>query len=109
MFQWRDQARCETLSWEEKAYFFGDDPLLGTNEQHELAKEHCYSCPVQIDCIRWCVLSPDMEIGVWGGLTESQRKRYLRPAIREDGFSDEVLIRVVLTAGERVLRRLDGQ
>jgi hypothetical protein len=48
-----------------------------------------------------------MEIGVWGGLTESQRKRYLRPAIREEGLTDEVLQSVILVCGVRIFRRLD--
>lgn len=107
MFLWREHAVCEGLSWEEKAYFFGHDPVLGTNEQHELAREHCYECPVQTQCLTWCVTSPDMEVGVWGGLTESQRKRYLRPAIREAGLNDEVLQSVILVCGARIFKRLD--
>ena len=107
MFLWREHALCESLSWEEKAYFFGADPVLGTNEQHELARECCYTCPVQTQCLTYCVLSLDMEVGVWGGLTESQRKRYLRPAIRDGGLNDETLQSVILACGFRIFKRID--
>jgi hypothetical protein len=56
--------------------------------------------------MRWCV-DEDMFWGVWGGLTESQRKRYLMPAIRKDGFSDEVVQEVLLTRGSKILRLID--
>ena len=37
-------------------------------------------------------LDTDTQAGVWGGMTESQRKRYLAPAINQDGRSDETLL-----------------
>lgn len=108
MTQWRDYATCETLTWTEKAYFFGDDPAMGTHKQHEIARTHCYQCPAQIECLRWCV-EEDMYWGVWGGLTESQRKRYLMPAIRKDGFSDGVLQRVLHERGGKIMKVVEQE
>lgn len=106
MDSWRDLSVCENLSWEEKAYFFGDDPHLGTHKQHEIARTFCYQCPVQVECMRWCV-EEDMFWGVWGGLTESQRKRYLMPAIRKHGMSDEVIQDVLIIRGLKILRIIE--
>jgi hypothetical protein len=47
--------------------------------------------------------------GVWGGLTESQRKRYLMPAIRKGGFSDEVMQEVLHERGLKILRILEQE
>jgi WhiB family redox-sensing transcriptional regulator len=105
---WRDDSVCATLSWEERAYFFGDDPVLGTHKQHEMARMQCYKCPVQIECMKWCI-EEDMFWGVWGGLTESQRKRYLMPAIRKDGFSDSVIQQVLLERGLKILRLIETE
>lgn len=38
----------------------------------ERVRETCAHCPVQPDCLQWA-LDHD-EAGVWGGLTEEQRK-----------------------------------
>jgi len=103
---WRELAVCESLPWSEKKYFFGDAEDLGTHKQHELARLYCYSCPVQIECLEWCV-QEDMFWGVWGGLTESQRKRYLMPAVRKDGASHDVLVKVLDERGQRIIRQLD--
>ncbi len=103
---WRDSSICETLPWDIKAYFFGDDPKLGTHKQHEIARTYCYQCPAQLECLRWCV-EEDMFWGVWGGLTESQRKRYLKPAIREGGLSDSVMRSVLFERGAKIIRLIE--
>ena len=106
--EWRDLAVCDSLSWSEKKYFFGDDKELGTHKQHEIARTHCYTCPVQLECLAWCI-EEDMFWGVWGGLTESQRKRYLMPAIRKGGVSNDVLANVLRVRGGRILKELEAQ
>jgi len=47
--------------------------------------------------------------GVWGGLTESQRKRYLIPAIRKGGFSDDVLREVLHVRGQKIMRLIEEE
>lgn len=107
MTQWRGLAVCEELPPAEAQYFFGDsEDGTPTHQQHERARLYCYTCPVQVQCIRWCVES-DIQYGVWGGLTESQRKRYLMPAIRKHGLSDEVLSEVIWRVGSRIFKRLE--
>lgn len=107
MTQWRGLAVCEELPHEEAQYFFGDsDDGTPTHQQHERARLYCYTCPVQTQCLRWCV-ETDIQYGVWGGLTESQRKRYLMPAIRKDGLNDEVLSDVIWRVGSRIFKRLE--
>lgn len=105
MTSWREQAACEPLSWDDKRFFFGDAPDIGTHKQHEMARMYCYQCPVQIECLRYCV-DEDMYWGVWGGLTESQRKRYLMPAIRKEGFTFDVVSNILRVRGAKIIRRL---
>lgn len=81
---------------------------MGTHKQHEIARTYCYQCPVQIECLKWCV-EEDMFWGVWGGLTESQRKRYLMPAIRKNGMTDEVLLDVLHVRGAKIMRIIEEQ
>ena len=77
-----------------------------SHQQHERARLYCYCCPVQVQCLKWCV-EYDQQFGVWGGLTESQRNRYLMPAIRKDGFTDDVLSEVIWKTGARIFKRLE--
>lgn len=107
MTHWRGLAVCEELPPEEAQYFFGDsEDGTPTHQQHERARLYCYTCPVQMDCLRWCV-ETDIQYGVWGGLTESQRKRYLMPAIRKSGLNDDVLSEVIWRVGSRIFKRLE--
>lgn len=82
--------------------FYGDDEDVGTSKQHEAARRICYSCPVQVECLSYC-LETNQKWGVWGGLTESQRKRYLFPALRSHSYgrrdvaiAQDVLIEVLV-------------
>lgn len=49
------------------------------------AKTYCVRCPVRIDCLEYA-LAHD-EIGVWGGLTTTERRREWRRRIRARGAS----------------------
>lgn len=37
----------------------------------------CATCPVRVDCLEYAV-EADIRYGVWGGLTERQRRRLVR-------------------------------
>jgi WhiB family redox-sensing transcriptional regulator len=37
----------------------------------------CERCPVRQQCLEYAV-DNDMDLGVWGGLTERQRRSYVR-------------------------------
>lgn len=100
---WREFAACVDLSPEEILMFFGDEE----NEEQESYQQYrhvqrvCYQCPVQIECLRYA-LENDQKLGVWGGLTESQRKRYGRPTALKKGTDDITLVRLIDECGARV-------
>lgn len=50
------------------------------------AKRICLGCPVQKQCLQWA-LDTDERFGVWGGLSERERRR-LKRGIRPDGGDD---------------------
>lgn len=106
MTSWRDYSRCADLPWDKKKFFFAEGTVLPTYRQHEYARVICYACPVQIACLRECI-DTDTDFGVWGGLTESQRKRYLWPSLREFGDEDWVLVDVVLSIGDKILKQIE--
>ncbi|MFC4330840.1 WhiB family transcriptional regulator [Streptomyces andamanensis] len=41
------------------------------------AKSVCYRCPVRMECLSYA-LDQRMEYGVWGGMTERERRALLR-------------------------------
>jgi len=79
---WRTEALCVGMSIEDSKMFFGDRDDMSTHRQHKEARRYCYICPVQTDCLAYAI-EVDVRYGIWGGLTESQRKRYLSPVLRK--------------------------
>lgn len=63
---WQDQARCRDLDVD--AFF----PERGESSRE--AKEICAACPVRIECLNYA-LRNDERHGVWGGMTERERRR----------------------------------
>lgn len=71
---WRHHAACRD---EDPELFFpiGDSgPAL---VQIEDAKEVCRSCPVVDSCLRWA-LESGQDGGVWGGMSEDERRALKR-------------------------------
>ncbi len=66
---WRDEAACRGLDTD---VFF---PL--TDEEAEEAKAICATCPVREECLEYALLTRQDD-GVWGGLTEAERRRIRR-------------------------------
>lgn len=62
---WLEQAECRGLP---TSIFF---PIRGAPSSQ--AKEICARCTVRAECIAWAL--PREGIGVWGGLSENQRRR----------------------------------
>ena len=48
-----------------------------TREEEEHALAICATCPVRLDCLEYALEARE-RFGIWGGLTEKQRKRLLR-------------------------------
>ena len=44
-----------------------------------IAKEFCRECPVRSDCLAFA-LETNQKFGIWGGMTEGQRRRIKRAA-----------------------------
>lgn len=66
---WRQRARCR-----------GVDPEIfhpGEEEDPSAAKEICARCPVREACLEYALAVREKH-GVWGGLTERERRRVLR-------------------------------
>jgi WhiB family transcriptional regulator, redox-sensing transcriptional regulator len=47
--------------------------------EHKLAKRVCRSCPVRKECLLYAMDAP-IDHGIWGGLTERERRRVRRKA-----------------------------
>lgn len=75
------------MSWFGDAACQGEDPELffpvGTSAVLQLAEAKwvCARCPVQGPCLEWALLT-GAEYGVWGGLSEDERRTLRRRAAR---------------------------
>ena len=64
---WRDSALCAQVDWD---LFFPDRG----GKSGRIAKRICDRCPVKQECLQWS-LDHDVHYGVWGGLSETQRRQ----------------------------------
>ncbi|MFF3327713.1 WhiB family transcriptional regulator [Streptomyces sp. NPDC002889] len=67
------------LRWSERAACRSGDPeeLFAKAPQQKKAKAVCVACPVRIDCLAEA-LDSRVAFGVWGGMTERERRTLLR-------------------------------
>lgn len=68
-----DAAACRT---KESARWFAP---MSEVEERAAAKATCARCPVQPDCLAYA-LEHNIAFGIWGGLTERERRRLRRRA-----------------------------
>ncbi|MGQ0805315.1 MAG: WhiB family transcriptional regulator [Actinomycetota bacterium] len=68
---WREFARCRGVDPE---VFY---PVSDDDDAADEAKSICALCPVREACLEYA-LSTREKNGVWGGLTERERRRVLR-------------------------------
>jgi WhiB family redox-sensing transcriptional regulator len=71
---WRDDAACRDADPE---LFFPDGDIRSARAQVKTAKLICRGCPVSATCLNWALAS-GQEAGIWGGLTEDERRRLSR-------------------------------
>jgi WhiB family transcriptional regulator, redox-sensing transcriptional regulator len=77
------------MSWYRNAACQGEDPELffpiSTTGPARLqlmeAKRVCARCPVLSECLRWAIVT-GMEHGVWGGMSEGERRALRRRIAR---------------------------
>ncbi|MGH8898415.1 MAG: WhiB family transcriptional regulator [Egibacteraceae bacterium] len=77
---WRDKAGCLGMDCE---LFF---PLGSTGpalEQIARAKAVCQDCPVVHECLEWALGTG--QDGIWGGLTQDERRALRRARRRRPG------------------------
>ena len=75
---WRGQAACRDADPE---LFFPDRDIRSARAQVKTAKLICRRCRVSATCLSWALAS-GQEAGIWGGLTEDERRRLHRRAFR---------------------------
>jgi WhiB family redox-sensing transcriptional regulator len=74
LMDWRDRAAC--LDADPELFF----PIGNTGPaiaQIEEAKAVCRTCPVIDTCLKWA-LETGQDAGVWGGLSEDERRALKR-------------------------------
>jgi WhiB family redox-sensing transcriptional regulator len=71
---WRHHAACRT---ENPELFFPVGHAGPAEIQIEEAKQVCRRCDVREECLAWAI-EMDMDHGVWGGLSEDERRALKR-------------------------------
>jgi WhiB family transcriptional regulator, redox-sensing transcriptional regulator len=71
---WRDRAACGGTD----AELFFPVSEIGPSAQQQIlaARQICDACPVQWTCLVWSLFNGVTD-GIWGGATESERRRLL--------------------------------
>jgi WhiB family redox-sensing transcriptional regulator len=70
----------EQKSWQDQANCLGVDPDLFFPERGAStreAKEVCRGCVVRLDCLEYALANGE-KFGIWGGLSERERRRLRR-------------------------------
>jgi WhiB family redox-sensing transcriptional regulator len=68
LHEWTTSAACNTVD---------PDKLFVTGAAQNRAKAVCLTCPVRAECLA-DALDNRVEFGVWGGMTERERRALLR-------------------------------
>lgn len=91
--EWPLQARCRGMA----------DALFPEGKDQKRARVVCMGCPVRANCLAEA-LDNRIEWGVWGGLTERERRQLLRQRPDVQSWADVLL----LAEQEEVRRSLPG-
>ncbi|RJQ74231.1 WhiB family transcriptional regulator [Pseudonocardiaceae bacterium YIM PH 21723] len=92
MTDWRHRAACKTTDPE---LFFPVSEVGPSTCQITEAKTFCNGgseqlpCPVRTDCLEWA-MAHGADAGVWGGLTEDERRSLRRSRARRSKQAGEV-------------------
>ena len=65
---WAARAACAAVE---------PDQLFGKGAEQRDARSLCFACPVRMECLAEA-LNSESSFGVWGGLTERERRAILR-------------------------------
>ena len=78
--EWWGLAACRDA---EPEVFFPISATAASRDTVQRAKAVCSSCPVQSQCLRYA-LRHRQEQGIWGGLTEDERRLLSRRLARNE-------------------------
>jgi WhiB family redox-sensing transcriptional regulator len=78
IMDWRHEAACREVDPELFFPIGNSGPAL---LQIDEAKQVCRRCSVMEECLRWAIDS-GQDAGVWGGLSEDERRSFKRRTIR---------------------------
>jgi len=76
---WDEEAACRST---DPDVFFPRDDIQGRGYDVRAAKRVCVGCPVRSQCLEFA-LTARLEYGVWGGLTETERRSLRRSRQRK--------------------------
>ncbi|HUW16108.1 MAG TPA: WhiB family transcriptional regulator [Actinomycetes bacterium] len=83
IFSLVDGEEDEALGWQERALCAQTDPEAFFPEKGgstREAKKVCLTCEVRVDCLDYA-LGHDERFGIWGGLSERERRRLKKAAV----------------------------
>lgn len=75
--RWQDAAACKGM---DPTLFFGPEHAEAVKEKRDredAAKAVCITCGVKAECLEYALAARE-PYGIWGGLTELERKALLR-------------------------------
>jgi WhiB family transcriptional regulator, redox-sensing transcriptional regulator len=78
-----DEEPPSELEWQERALCAQTDPEAFFPEKGgstREAKRVCLSCEVRVECLEYA-LANDERFGIWGGLSERERRRVKKRAV----------------------------
>lgn len=97
---WRRRAACRS---EDPELFFPIGTGAPALKQTEEAKRVCARCPVSAECLGWA-MSTRQDAGVWGGLSEAERRSARRRADRKAGPRPSAAEQAVADYGREIAR-----
>ena len=77
--EWVHRAKCKD---EDPELFFPVGTTGPAAAQIDDAKAICMQCPVRLECLEWA-LATGQDAGVWGGMSEEERRALRRARRRE--------------------------
>lgn len=89
---WQLRAKCRGMN----------DALFPEGKDQKRAKTICMGCPVRAECLAEA-LDNRIEWGVWGGMTERERRQLLRQ--RPDVKSWSAVLKAAVSASQGVRAR----
>jgi WhiB family transcriptional regulator, redox-sensing transcriptional regulator len=86
--EWVHRAKCKD---EDPELFFPIGTTGPAAAQIEAAKAICMKCEVRVHCLEWA-LATGQDAGVWGGMSEEERRALRRVHRRESAGMRPVVV-----------------